>query len=197
MARAIRLYVRTVDAINRVVGLFAMYLVFAMMGILLYSAWAKTFSIPPLWVLEMAQFLMVAYFLLGGGYSMQMDAHVRMDLLYGRWSPRAKARTDALTILLLVVYLGFLLYGGYSSTLYALEYDERSYSAWAPYMAPIKIVMVAGIALMLLQAVAVFFRDVAAARGMDLMAEPVERRSADVPGQETARQPVSQLEGRP
>lgn len=168
MPKAIKIYVRYVDAVNRVVGLFAMYLVFGMIGILFYSAMSKTFFDPSLWTLEVAQFTMVAYYLLGGGYSMQIDSHVRMDLLYGRWSDRTKAVVDVVTILFLILYLGFLLYGALSSTEYALQYGEKSYSSWAPRMAPIKIIMCIGIVLMLLQVIATFFKDLAKARGVTL-----------------------------
>ncbi len=168
MPKAIKIYVRYVDAVNRVVGLFAMYLVFGMIGILFYSTIAKSFFDPSLWTLEMAQFAMVTYYLLGGGYSLQIDSHVRMDLLYGRWSDRTKAMVDAISILFLIFYLVLLLYGGLSSTQYALQYGEKSYSSWAPRMAPIKIIMCIGITLMLLQVIATFFRNVAKARGKTL-----------------------------
>ncbi len=168
MPKAIRGFVRAVDAINRVIGRFAMYLIFVMLAVLLYSSVSKTFADPAIWTLETAQFLMVAYFLLGGGYSMQLDAHVRMDLFYSRWSPRTRAVMDAITIGFLIFYLIFLLYGGISSTQYALEYKETSYSAWSPPMAPIKIIMCIGIALMLLQAIVTLFKDIAAARGETL-----------------------------
>ncbi len=168
MPKAVITYVRWVDAVNRVVGRFAMYLIFAMMGILLYSSITKTFFIPPLWTLEMAQFTMVAYYLLGGGHSMQLDSHVRMDLFYGRWSEKTRAVVDSITAFLLMFYLVFLIYGGLSSTSYALQYGEQSYSSWAPYMAPIKIIMTVGIVLMLLQAIATFFKDLAKARGEPL-----------------------------
>jgi TRAP-type mannitol/chloroaromatic compound transport system permease small subunit len=168
MPRAIKLFVHGVEAFNRVVGRFAMYLIFAILGVLLYSSISKTFFMPAAWTLESAQFLMVAYFLLGGAYSMQLDAHVRMDLFYSRWSPKTRALVDVLTIGFLIFYLVLLLYGGISSTQYALEYDETSYSAWSPPMAPIKIVMCIGIALMLLQAIATLFKDIAAARGETL-----------------------------
>lgn len=167
MPELVRTYIRIVERVNRVVGLFAMYLVFAMVAVLLYSSFMKTVSIPPLWTLEMAQFLMVAYFMLGGGYSLIDDSHVRMDLWYSRWSPRRRAAVDTLTVLFLIFYLGMMLYGGFSSTAYALRYGETSYSSWGPYMAPIKIVMVVGIVLMLLQAIAELFKDIAAARGGD------------------------------
>ena len=166
--RGIRAYVRSVDAVNRVVGRFAMYLIFALIGLLFYSSLSKSFFVPSLWTLEMAQFTMVAYYLLGGAYSMQLGDHVRMDLLYSRWTPRTKAWIDAFTILFLVFYLVLLLYGGLSSAQYAVEYGERSYSAWRPYMAPVKIIACVGILLMLCQAVAMFFKDVAALRGEEL-----------------------------
>jgi len=168
MPEAVKTYVRWVDAVNSKVGLFAMYMIFAMIAVLFYSSISKTFFTPSLWTLEIAQFLMVAYFLLGGGYSLQIDSHVRMDLLYSRWSPRTRAAVDAVTGLFMLFYICLLLYGGYSSTEYALQYGERSYSSWAPPMAPIKIVMVIGIVLMLLQVVATLFRNVAEARGEEL-----------------------------
>jgi TRAP-type mannitol/chloroaromatic compound transport system permease small subunit len=168
MPELVKRYVRSVDRLNRWVGLLAMYMVFLMMGILLYSSISKTFFAPSLWTLEMAQFTMVAYYLLGGGYSMQMNSHVRMDLFHSRWTPKTRATVDAVTVLFLIFYLAMLLYGGISSTQYALQYGETSYSSWSPYMAPIKIIMCIGIVLMLLQVIATFFRNLAEARGTPL-----------------------------
>jgi TRAP-type mannitol/chloroaromatic compound transport system permease small subunit len=99
---------------------------------------------------------------------MQLNSHVRMDLLYSRWSPKTRAWVDAVTIAFLIFYLLFLLFGRISSTQYALEYGQKNYSSWAPPLAPIKIIMTIGIALMLLQAIAMFFKDLAQARGEPL-----------------------------
>ena len=168
MPQAIRTYVRYVDGFNRVIGRIAMWLVFVMMGILLWSSVSKTMFNPSLWTLEMAQFVMTAYYILGGAYSLQLDSHVRMDRIYGRWTPRQKAAVDAVTVIMLFTYLIFLLIGGVSSTEYALKYGETSYSSWSPYMAPIKIVMVAGIFLMFLQTTSIFFKDLAKALGREM-----------------------------
>ncbi len=168
MPKAIRLYVRYVEKVNRAIGRFAMYLIFAMLGVLLYSSFSKTVFLPAHWTLETAQFLMVAYYLLGGSYSMQLGDHVRMDLLYSTWKPRTRSLVDSITVLFLIFYLCLLLYGGYSSTAYAIQYGEQSYSAWAPYMAPVKVVMTFGVFMMLLQALATLFKDIAAARGVEL-----------------------------
>lgn len=165
MPEFLKTYVRVVDRFNRIIGRITMYLVFVLMGVLLYSSISKVFFLPANWTLEMAEFIMVAYFMVGGPYSMQLDAHVRMDLLYGRWSPRTKAIVDTITIFLLLAYLGFMLYGGISSTSYALQYGETSYSSWSPYMAPIKIAMTVGIFLMILQSISILIKDIAVAIG--------------------------------
>ena len=145
-----------------------MYGIFIMIGILLWSSISKTFFLPSLWTLEMAQFAMVAYYILGGAYSIQLGSNVRMDLFYGSWSDRRKAWFDSVTVLFLIFYIIVLFYGGVESTTYALEYGERSYSSWRPYMWPIKIIMCIGLAFMLLQAVSELIKDVAKIKGVEL-----------------------------
>jgi TRAP-type mannitol/chloroaromatic compound transport system permease small subunit len=61
-----------------------------------------------------------------------------------------------------------MLYGSISSAEYALMYNQKNYSSWAPPMAPIKIIMAIGIFLMLLQAIATFFKDLAKVRGDEI-----------------------------
>lgn len=161
-------FVRVVEAINYYLGRVMMYFIFVMIGILLWSSVSKTFFLPSLWTLELAQFAMVAYFLLGGPYAMQLGANVRMDLLYGSWTDLQKAWVDAFTVIFLLIYLGVLLYGGVESLAYALEYKERSPSAWRPYMWPIKTLMCIGIFLMLMQALAEFIKDIARIRKVTL-----------------------------
>ncbi|MDH5410636.1 MAG: TRAP transporter small permease subunit [Alphaproteobacteria bacterium] len=168
MLRLIKSYVKFVDGMNYYIGRAVMYMIFVMMGVLFYSSVTKAFSTPALWTFEFSQFMMVAYFLVGGAYSMQLDGHVRMDLLYGGRSERTRSWWDAVTALFMIAYLLGLLYGAISSTEYALWYGERSYSSWRPYMWPIKIIMTIGIIMMLLQAISQFFKDLAAATGKPL-----------------------------
>ncbi len=198
MPNIILRYIRAVEAMNRVIGRFAMYLIFALIGVLLWSSVSKTFFNPSLWTLEMAQFIMVAYYILGGPYSMQMGSNVRMDLFYGGWTTRTKAMVDAFTVLFLMVYLGILLYGAVGSMAYSLGYFglepfsyfgdllvtlltegtagaaekigyiERSSTAWRPYLWPVKSILCFGVFLMLLQCLAELFRDIGRLRGVDI-----------------------------
>ncbi len=168
MPRLAGTFVRTVDAVNYRMGRLIMYGIFIMIGILLWSSISKTFLLPSLWTLEIAQFAMVAYYILGGPYSIQLGSNVRMDLFYGEWSDMKKARFDAFTVLFLIFYLGVLLYGAIDSTSYAFQYSERSSTAWRPYMWPIKVIMCFGIFMMLLQAISELLKDIARIRGEPL-----------------------------
>ena len=186
-------YVRMVERINYRIGRLAMYLIFVMMAVLLWSSITKVSPgmRPSLWTLEIAQFLMVAYYILGGPYSIQLNSNVRMDLAYGVLSQKNKALVDAFTIFFLVIYLGFLLVGALNSLSYSLGnfreatvpfllglitslftdgwegvvekigVIERSRSPWRPPMWPIKLIMIFGIILMLMQASAEFIKDIA------------------------------------
>ena len=108
-------YVRIVDGLNYRIGRIVMYGIFVMMAILLWSSISKTFFLPSRWTLEVAQFALVAYYMLGGPYSIQMGSNVRMDLFYHNWSVRKKAWFDAFTVMFLLCYLGVLLYGAIDS----------------------------------------------------------------------------------
>jgi len=192
-------YVRIVDRMNYRIGRIAMYVIFAMMAVLLWSSFTKVMPgvRPSLWTLEVAQFLMVAYYILGGPYSIQLDSNVRMDLIYGAFSLKRKAFIDCFTIFFLIVYLVFLLGGALNSFAYSLGHFtqetysflwgllaafftggpsgvgeeigvlERSRSVWRPVLWPVKLVMITGITLMLLQSISELFKDIACWRTGD------------------------------
>ena len=86
----------------------------------------------------MAQFTITAYYLLGGGYSMITDDHVRMDLFYGKLSKKGKAKMDIFTSAFLIFYLVLLFIGSITSLIYTIETKQKLFTAWAPYVWPIK-----------------------------------------------------------
>ncbi len=166
MPKVITSYVKGVDYVSEKFGRLCMYSVFIMIGTLLLGALTRNVLNYPLsWTVEMAQFTMTAYYFLGGAYSMQTDDHVRMDLIYDRCSEKTKAKIDLVTSFILMFYLVCLLIGSISSTVYAIEYGQRKFSQWNPSMIPIKVIMVFGISLMILQTISMFFKDLAKVKG--------------------------------
>ena len=169
MNKVIKGYVDGITATSKVVGTFSMYLVFGMLGILSFETVSRTFfNHPWIWTVEMAEFVMAAYYTLGGAYTLIIDGHVRMDLAYAKWSPKNKALADVLTFVVIMLYLVVLLLGGIISLEYSIKYRQKSYSSWAPPVTPIKIIMVSGMTLMILQVIAEFFKDLAKARGKEI-----------------------------
>ena len=169
MPKAIILYVRYVDYVSTKFGRLAMYGIFIMIAtLLLGSVTRNVLNVPLSWTVELAQFTLAAYYMVGGAYSLQLDDHVRMDLLYDRFSDKTKAKIDVWTNFFLVFYLVCLLIGAISSTSYAIEYDQKKFSEWNPSMIPIKLIMTGGIILMLLQAISIFFKDLAKSRGVEI-----------------------------
>ena len=199
-------YVRLVDSMNYRIGRVIMFGIFVMVGVLMWSSISKTFFHPSRWTLEVAQFALVAYYLMGGPYSIQLAANVRMDLFYGSWTPRRKAWMDVFVIWFLIFYLVVMIHGAIGSTAYSLGYFgnapytffrdlifafftggvdaardmlgfiERSPTSWRPYLWPVKVIATIGIFLMLLQAVSEFIKDVASLRGVDLRADEPAHR---------------------
>jgi len=150
-------YVRWVDYFSTRFGRLAMYTIFLMIGVLLLGAVTRNIlNIPLSWTVEMAQFLMAGYYIVGGAYSMQLNDHVRMDLIYDNCSDRGKARIDSFTNFFLIFYLVCLLVGSISSTIYAIEI------------------------LMLLQGISTWLKDIARWRGLDMPGiDLVVKRGAD------------------
>lgn len=71
LMKLIRIYIRWVGKVSEFVGGVAMYLLLAMMGILLYSIITNAFHRPVIWIMEMSQFTMAAYYILGGASSLK------------------------------------------------------------------------------------------------------------------------------
>ena len=169
MSKFISSYVNIVDTICEKVGRFVMYWVFFMMFLLILSFVTRNIiNFPLMWIIEMAQFTITAYYLLGGGYSMLTDDHVRMDLFYGKLSNKGKAKMDVFTSFFLIFYLIILFMGSITSLIYTIETKQKLFTAWAPYVWPIKTLMLIGILLMLLQAFSTLFKDIAKMKGNNI-----------------------------
>ena len=142
----------TVDAISTFIGKTAAW---AVVGLTVLIAW-EVFSryalnTPHAWVLDAQIMLYGTLFMLAGAYTLAKNGHVRGDVLYGFFSPRAQAGVD------LTLYIVFFLPGVFAMTwagwTYAQEslaIREQTFSATPLPLYPFKFVIpVAGAALLL------------------------------------------------
>ena len=122
------------------------------------------FNAPTSWAQEMMQFLCGVAYLIGGAYALQQGAHVKMGALYERFPPRVRALADILTFPIFLIFIVALVWQGGGYAWKSLMLGERSISAWAPPVYPVKMAIAIGALLMLLQGFVMFARNIAVIR---------------------------------
>lgn len=116
--------------------------------------------------LELQWYLFSAVFLLGGAYALLRDAHVRVDVLYGRLSPRARALVDfAGTVALLIPFTLFVLWLAWPAVRNSWAVLEGSPDPGGLPRYPIRTMILVGFGLLLAQGAARLPRLWAAWRG--------------------------------
>ena len=97
---------RLIDVTNRLLGRLTPWLVFAAVLISASNAVArKAFNLSSNAFLEVQWYLFAAVFLLGAGYVLLENAHVRIDVLAGKLSMRARNWIDVVGILVFLLPL--------------------------------------------------------------------------------------------
>lgn len=146
----------TVDAISTFIGKAAAW---AVVGLTLLIGW-EVFSryalnTPHAWVLDAQIMLYGTLFMLAGAYTLSKNGHVRGDVLYGFFSPRAQASVD------LLLYIVFFLPGivamtwaGWTYAQESLAIREQTFSATPLPLYPFKFVIPLAGATLLLQGLA-------------------------------------------
>ena len=119
-----------IDWLNEQIGKMVGVLVLAMVGFGAFNALARyagRFTETQLssnTFIELQWYLFSLIFLLGAAYTLKRDQHVRVDVLYGRLGPRAKAGVDlAGTVLFLIPFCVFALWVSFPTV-------KNSWAVW-------------------------------------------------------------------
>ena len=79
---------------------------------------------PSLWIGVTVQYAMVLLACVAGAYALNLDAFVKLDLFYVRFSPRLKAICDILTFFFTALYLYVLITKGMQAALHAIAIKQ-------------------------------------------------------------------------
>jgi TRAP-type mannitol/chloroaromatic compound transport system permease small subunit len=119
------------------------------------------FNSPTNWAHE-GMFLMFGMqYLIAGAYAMLSESHVRVDIFYANFSPRGKATVDLLTSVFFFIFAFTLLWTGLIFASDAIGQREVSFTEWAIQYWPVKIAIVVGAVLLILQGVSKVVKDAA------------------------------------
>lgn len=164
-----RIFVQSVNWFNYQLARVLSWGLWALIGVLFWEIVTRyIMGKPTCYAMDVATYIFLSYAFLGGGYALLTEAHVRMDAFYSRWSVRRRAIMNAATFLPMAFWLVILIWKGSIYTRLAIECRQVTLSGAHLPIGAIKAVMVAGAAILLLQALAFFIQDLFIARGKPL-----------------------------
>lgn len=156
----LRFVLNLIDKVNENGGRIVSILIAALIGVVVFEVVMRYgLNSPTEWGYETTYFIFGAYVVLGGGYTLLHKAHVSVDVLYSRFSPRTQAIVDLITALPFFFFVVVLLWMGGDYAWHAVEVKQTSGTPWNPIIWPVKMVIPLGALLLLLQGAAKFARD--------------------------------------
>ncbi len=144
-----------VDRLSTWLGQAFAWLILLLTGLITWEVFSRyALNTPHAWVLDAQIMLYGTLFMMAGAYTLAKNNHVRGDVLYSFFSPRAQAWVD------LVLYLLFFLPGivaltwsGWNYAVEALAIREQTFSAVPLPLYPFKFVIPVAGGMLLLQGV--------------------------------------------
>ena len=145
---------KSVDNISKFSGKAVAWLIPLLILELVYDTAARyIFNAPTAWSYDISYMLYGSAFMGGASYPLLLDEHVRIEIIYEKFSPKARAIIDAAGYLLFFFpsMLSFL-YFGTLFTLNSWELHETSgVSMWSPPIYPFKAIIPITAFLLILQ----------------------------------------------
>jgi TRAP-type mannitol/chloroaromatic compound transport system permease small subunit len=136
--------------------------VFAMVVTMAYDVILRyVFRAPTVWQYDTSYMLGGSVIILGSAYVHLKRRHVRVDLIYNRFPPRVRLILDVVfTLLFFFPLLTGLIVVSAADAIHAYQVKEFSeVGFWRPLMWPFKSVIPVGLAVLWLQGLANFIRD--------------------------------------
>jgi TRAP-type mannitol/chloroaromatic compound transport system permease small subunit len=159
---AIRVFVKKIDILSEWCGRIFSWFIVTIIGLSLFEVFTRRFlGKPTIWTHETLSYFFCASILFTMGYTLLHKQHVRVDLIYGRFTPKTKAILDIITF---IFFLGFFssifLWKGivFAATSWAML--ERTPSAFNFYVFPAKTLLPIGAFFLLLQGLSDFIKNI-------------------------------------
>ncbi len=156
MAAALRELARQIDRFQDRFGRGVSWIMLLMVLVVFFDVIMRyAFNKSSVFTQELEWHLFRVVYMLGAGYTMLYDEHVRVDIVYSRWSPRKKAWSD------FVLYFVFFYPSAIMVMVTSWPFVRDSYKVLEgspdpggiPYRFLLKSVIIVGFTLLTLQAI--------------------------------------------
>ncbi|MCF8106206.1 MAG: TRAP transporter small permease subunit [Desulfohalobiaceae bacterium] len=154
--------IKTIDTIQDWFGFWTAMLILPMVLVVIYEVVMRyVFNAPTSWGFEATTFLYGLHYMLGFGYALLYNSHVKVDVFVSLLS--SKKQTVISLICHLVLFLpvfGLLSYGCITFAWDSIIGLERSWTSWAPPIYPFKSLMALGFIMLWLQGISSILKDI-------------------------------------
>jgi TRAP-type mannitol/chloroaromatic compound transport system permease small subunit len=177
---------RLIDALSEFVGRWVSWLIlFAVLVSAGNAIVRKAFDSSSNAWLEIQWYLFAAVFLLGAGYTMLRQEHVRIDVILGRFSKRTQIIVEAVCIVVfLLPFCIAVIDLVWPLVIKAYRTGEMSSNAGGLIRWPVFALVPAGFSLLLLQGISEFIKRIAFLKG--LIDDPTKKKQQKTAEEELA-----------
>ena len=156
-------FIRAIDKISEWTGAFSAWLVIPLMLVVIYEVVRRHFfNAPTGWGYDTCWMLFAAQFLIGGAFTLMRKGHIRIDIIYGILSERAKLIYD--TVIFVVIIFPPMILFSWAGVFFAADAwmsgEKLSTTNWFFPAGPSKSLISIGFFLLALQCVAEIIRNI-------------------------------------
>ncbi len=158
-------FLKAIDRVSEWSGKAVSWMIFPLMFIITYEVILRyVFSAATVWVFDTGYMIGGSMVTLGMGYVLLQKGHVRVDILYDKFSTRTKLLLDfILTLILFFPVMAVFLYTSAQYFFISWARGERSgYGIWEPTLIPFRLVIFISWVILTLAGIAWFIRTAAA-----------------------------------
>lgn len=159
MGSKLRIFLRFIDKISEYSAKACAWFIIVLVFALCYESISRyLFNAPTMWAYDLSYMLYSTIFLMGAGYTLFQDRHVKVDVISRYFSAKTKAIVDmCLYLICFFPAVGVLLVVGIQNAAFSWAMREVSASGlWRPPLYPLKTVLPVAMAILLLQGIAQF-----------------------------------------
>lgn len=159
---------RGIDRVTTVIGRSVAWLILlAILVSAINAVVRKVFSMSSNAWLELQWYLYGGAFMLAAAWTLLENEHIRIDIIYGRWSRRAQHWIDVLgTVLFLLPFTAIMIWLVHPSLMRSWRAGEISMNAGGLIIWPAKAVLLAGFILLFVQGISELIKKIAVMRGL-------------------------------
>ena len=153
-------FVGAVEWVSLWSGKLSAYLTLPVIFVVSYEIVARyVFHRPTIWAVETMIYCCAVIYVMAAAWALLDGRHVRIDMVYEKFSPRKRALLDSITFLFFALYIGMMVWATTKYAWRSVSILEMSDSPWRPPLWPMKVFLSVGVFLILLQGIAKFIRD--------------------------------------